>query len=97
MSRLRNACATEVTLRQPGFSASMTAMGAKRTFFRDPECQRCGQPGQQHGRRFPSLRLEQPQLMRLRLVSGFFGDSIQQIHSLRASGVMSCQVASASG
>ena len=35
--------------------------------------------------------------MRLRLVSDFFADSIQQIHSLRASGVMSSQVAKASG
>ena len=33
--------------------------------------------------------------MRLRLVSGFLADCIQQIHSLRASGVMSSQVACA--
>ena len=33
--------------------------------------------------------------MRLRLVSGFLADSIQQIHSLRASGVISSQVDSA--
>ena len=45
----------------------------------------------------PSARFEQPQSMRLRLVSGFFADSIQQIHSLRASGLISSQVASASG
>src|SRR5689334_21239856 len=35
--------------------------------------------------------------MRLRLVSSFFADSIQHIHSLRASGVMSNQVDNASG
>jgi hypothetical protein len=45
----------------------------------------------------PSLKLEQPQLMRLRLVSGFCGDSIQQIHSFLASGVMSFQVSNAFG
>jgi hypothetical protein len=33
----------------------------------------------------------------LRLVSGFFADSIQQIHSFRARGVMSIQVARAAG
>lgn len=58
---------------------------------------RCLHPGQQQGRRFPSVRLEQPHSIRLRLVSGFFADSIQQIHSLRASGVISPQVARAPG
>jgi hypothetical protein len=36
----------------------------------------------------PSLRLEQPHSIRRLRVSDFFADSIQQIHSLRASGVM---------
>jgi hypothetical protein len=49
--------------------------------------QRCEQPGQQQGLRFPSLRLEQPHLIRRLLVSGFLAESIQQIHSFRASGV----------
>jgi len=71
-------------------------MGSGRQRF-DPALLRCGHPGQQHGRLFPSLRFEQPQSIRLRLVSCFFADSIQQIHSFRASGVMSLQVASASG
>jgi len=57
--------------------------------------QRCGQPGQQQGRRFPSLRLEQPHTIRRVLVSAFLADSIQQIHSLRARGVMSSQVSNA--
>jgi len=35
--------------------------------------------------------------MRLRRVSGFFGDSIQQIHSFLASGVISSQAINASG
>jgi hypothetical protein len=39
--------------------------------------------------------LEQPQTIRCALVSGFFADSIQQIHSFRASGVMSSHVANA--
>jgi hypothetical protein len=59
--------------------------------------QRWGQPGQQQGRRFPSLRLEQPHLIRWLLVAAFFADSIQHIHSLRASGVISSHVASACG
>jgi len=39
--------------------------------------------------------LEQPHSIRRLLVSAFFADSIQQIHSFRASGVMSSQVANA--
>ena len=65
--------------------------------FQSRPFSRWGQPGQQQGRRFPSLRLSQPQSIRLRLVSGFFADSIQQTHSLRASGVMSIHAASAFG
>ena len=57
--------------------------------------QRCGQPGQQQGLRFPSLRLEQPHSIRRVLVSAFLADSIQQIHSLRARGVMSSHVSNA--
>ena len=57
--------------------------------------QRCGQPGQQQGRRFPSWRFSQPQAIRRVLVSAFLADVIQQIHSLRASGVMSSHVARA--
>ena len=65
--------------------------------FKSRRPQRCVHPGQQQGRRFPSRRLEQPQLTRLRLVSNFLADWIQQIHSLRAKGVISFQVASAWG
>src|SRR5437588_6217074 len=56
-----------------------------------------GHPGQQQGRRFPSLRLEQPHAIRRLLVSAFLADSIQHIHSLRASGVMSSHAAKACG
>jgi hypothetical protein len=56
---------------------------------------RCGHPGQQHGRRFPSSRSVRARSMCLRRVSGVFTDSTQQIHSLRASGVMSSHLASA--
>src|SRR5579864_6959362 len=55
------------------------------------------QPGQQQGRRFPSLRLEQPHSIRRLLVSAFFADSIQHIHSLRASGVISSHAVNAGG
>jgi hypothetical protein len=57
--------------------------------------QRCGQPGQQHGLRLPSWRLEQPHSIRCARVSAFLADVIQQIHSFRASGVMSSHVANA--
>ena len=52
-------------------------------------------PGQQQGRRFPSLRLEQPHSIRRVLVSAFLADSIQHIHSLRASGVISSHAVNA--
>jgi hypothetical protein len=58
---------------------------------------RCAHPGQQHGRRFPSFRLEQPHAIRWLLVSAFLADLIQHIHSLRASGVMSSHAAKAGG
>jgi hypothetical protein len=50
---------------------------------------RCGQPGQQHGRRIPSLSSEHTLSTCCRLVSSFLTEMVQQIHSLRASGVMS--------
>src|SRR6202040_1844913 len=49
------------------------------------------------GRRFPSLRLEQPPSIRRLLVSAFLADSIQHIHSLRASGVISSHAVNAYG
>ena len=48
-------------------------------------------------RRFPSLRLEQPHSIRRLLVSAFLADSIQHIHSLRASGVISSHAVSTCG
>src|SRR5450755_137564 len=60
-------------------------------------CKSWAHPGQQQGRRFPSLRLEQPQSIRRLLVSAFLADSIQHIHSLRASGVISSHAVNASG
>jgi hypothetical protein len=51
--------------------------------------QRWGQPAQQQGRRMPLRILSSPTLMRWRLVSSFLADVTQQIHSLRASGVIS--------
>ena len=50
--------------------------------------QRCGQPGQQQGRRFPSTSSLLVLSIRWLRVSRFLASSIQQIHSLRASGVM---------
>src|SRR6202140_4161462 len=59
--------------------------------------QRWAHPGQQQGRRFPSLRLEQPHSIRRLLVSAFLADSTQHIHSLRASGVISSHAVNACG
>ena len=50
---------------------------------------RCIQPGQQQGRRIPSLSSETTLLTCSFLVSGFLTEMVQQIHSLRASGVIS--------
>lgn len=49
------------------------------------------QPAKQHGLRFPFANLSIITLILLSLVSSFFASSIQQIHSLRARGVISCQ------
>ena len=51
--------------------------------------QRCIQPAQQHGLRIPPASLESAFLIRIPLVCTFLPDIIQQIHSLRASGVIS--------
>ena len=53
--------------------------------------QRCGHPGQQHGLRVPPRNLSMPTSMRRLLVSSFLADVTQQIHSFRASGVISVQ------
>ncbi len=49
---------------------------------------RWGQPGQQQGRRFPSLSSLQTLSIRLNRVFGLFASSTQQIHSFRARGVI---------
>lgn len=54
-----------------------------------PAPQRCGQPGQQHGLRMPLRILSMPTAMRRCRVASCFGEVTQQIHSFRASGVMS--------
>ena len=59
--------------------------------------QRWVQPAQQQGLRFPSKSPVRVLSIRWRLVSGFLADSIQQIHSLRASGVISSHAALVAG
>ncbi len=51
--------------------------------------------GQQHGRRFPALSSVLSLSIRRCLVSAFLASSTQQIHSLRARGVMSSHKSSA--
>src|SRR3989344_2730618 len=50
---------------------------------------RWGQPAQQHGLRIPPLSFESAFPIRIRRVSAFLPEVTQQIHSLRAGGVMS--------
>ena len=59
--------------------------------------QRWVQPAQQQGLRIPPLSFESAFLMRIPLVSAFLPEITQQIHSLRASGVMSSHTARALG
>ena len=59
--------------------------------------QRWGQPGQQQGRRIPSLSSVRTRSMCCLLVSGLLTEMTQQIHSLRASGVISSHFARATG
>ncbi len=55
------------------------------------------QPIQQHGRRMPLTILDRAFSIRIFRVSSFFASSTQQIHSLRASGVMSSQIVNSLG
>jgi hypothetical protein len=50
-----------------------------------------GIQGQQHGLRMPPRSISMPTSMRRFLVSSFLADVTQQIHSFRASGVISVQ------
>lgn len=59
--------------------------------------ERWGQPGQQHGLRMSSISSEHTRSTCRFLVSGFLTEMVQQIHSLRASGVMSSHAARAAG
>jgi hypothetical protein len=52
---------------------------------------RCIQPIQQHGRRLPCTSSSIVRFKWFFLVSGVLTVIVQQIHSLRASGVISCQ------
>jgi hypothetical protein len=55
------------------------------------------QPIQQHGRRIPSMSSEHTLRTWSFRVSGVLTEIVQQIHSLRASGVISSHAASAFG
>ncbi len=54
---------------------------------------RCGHPGQQHGRFFPSSTSSCSRARRLARVGSCLAEIVQQIHSLRASGVSACHFA----
>src|SRR3989339_613927 len=57
--------------------------------------QRCIQPAQQQGRRIPLLSSDSALSILMPLVSTFLPEVTQQIHSLRASGVISSHTESA--
>lgn len=54
---------------------------------------RCGQPGQQQGRRLPAWSSSTARLILRLRVAPCLAEMIQQIHSFRASGVRSFQAA----
>src|SRR2546421_4454675 len=73
--------------------AFLRLLSTQRTEGLSPLSLRWMQPSQQHGRRFPSRSSDCNRWMCWLLVSAFFGQSTQQIHSLRARGVRSCHAA----
>src|SRR5438477_6258510 len=73
--------------------AFLRLLSTQRTEGLSPLSLRWMQPSQQHGRRFPSSSSDCSRRMCWLLVSAFFGQSTQQIHSLRARGVRSCHAA----
>ena len=60
-----------------------------------PVRSRCLHPGQQQGRRWPSSSSSWVRRMRRSRVVSCLASSTQQMNSLRAKGVMSCQTSSA--
>ena len=86
---------SQVTKRKAGVAVHLSVQslaGQVRNSF-----QRWGQPGQQQGRRIPSLSSVRTRSMCCLLVSGLLTEMTQQIHSLRASGVISSHFARAAG
>ena len=88
---IRGAAAPSLVLRARGLGLRCTicACDHRVALIRHP---RCLHPGQQQGRRLPARRSSAIRTSLRARVSGFFAISIQQIHSLRASGVRSAQV-----
>lgn len=76
-----------------GFSRELdvSRIGTKGNTGVGAEIQRCGHPGQQHGRRIPPCILSMPTSIRRFLVASCLAEVTQQIHSFRASGVISAQ------
>jgi hypothetical protein len=62
-----------------------------------PFLMRWGQPGQQQGRRIPSINSLRTRSTCSRLVSGFLTEIVQQIHSFRARGVKSFHASRTAG
>ena len=107
--RSRNTCGCFSKGSTPRLIAKLESLvmlsGAKRSrntcgcfwnsLFFQKETHRCEQPGQQHGRRIPSFSSEHTRSTCCRLVSSRLTEIVQQIHSFRASGVMSSHAASA--
>src|SRR5207245_11759843 len=75
------------------FDALLRMLSTQRTEGLSCLSLRWMQPSQQHGRRFPSNSSDCNRWMCWLLVSSFFGQSTQQIHSLRATGVWSSHAA----
>src|SRR6202171_1880613 len=75
------------------FDALLRMLSTQRTEGLSSLSLRWMQPSQQHGRRFPSNSSDCNRWMCWLLVTAFFGQTTQQIHSLRARGVRSSHAA----
>src|SRR6202171_3077108 len=75
------------------FDALLRTLSTQRTEGLSSLSLRWMQPSQQHGRRFPSNSSDCNRWMCWLLVTAFFGQTTQQIHSLRARGVRSSHAA----
>lgn len=84
-----NTLGVKLTLKANGAAKAASLNGDATFNVHSGALQRCGHPGQQHGLRMPPRILSMPTSMRRFLVASCLAEVTQQIHSFRASGVIS--------